>query len=149
MNVIDFATKKPLPKAAFQMSASELADYAKAHEGPDFVKKRGQMVITPETKDQTDRLFEVFALGIRSDGDPDRQINTWAWLAAQVGTALRRYARGKDFDILERVLRPPDFIAYVVALAQGDKAAASEAAKRLGAYDGLDSDHPQAKLLDL
>ncbi len=145
--IIDLFTKQP-SKAAIRTPA-ELADYAQSHEGPDFVKKRGKMVITPETKDLTDELFETFALGIRSDGDPDRQINTWAWLGAQVSTALLHYVQGENFDILERFLQPPEFVDYVVALAEGDRAAASEAAKRLGAYDGLTSDHPQARRLDL
>ena len=148
MNVFDFATKKPLPKAAFQMSASELAAFAVADEGPEFVKRKGRMVITPETKEKTDRLFEVFALGIRSGDDPERQLNTWAWLGAHVAIALNWHGTER-FENLIRPLSPPAFVDYVIALAEGNKPAASEAARRLGAYDGLDSDHPQAKLLAL
>ena len=147
-NVINFATKQPLPESAFQMSKEELAAFARAHEGPDFVKRRGVMAITPETQEQTDRLFEVFALGIRTCDDPDRQINTWAFLCATVAEALEWHGT-EYFDLIVRPLQPPAFVDYVLALVDGNKAAASDAARRLGAYDGLDSDHSMAKLLDL
>jgi hypothetical protein len=150
MNVIDFATKKPLSEAAFQMRASELAAFAKTDDGPDFVKKHEQMVITPETKDQTDQLFKVFALGIRSDGNPNRQINTWGWLAAQVSTSLNRYARGEDFDILVRPYEPP--LSWTTSWWLSRTAIRPPQVKQPGvsdAYDGLESGHPQAKLLDL
>lgn len=127
---------------------AELAAYAAANEGPDFEKKKGVMVITPETQEQTDRLFEVFALGIRTCDDPQRQINTWAWLGGQVALALKRHGT-EDFDNLVVPLRPAAFVDYVVALANCNKAAASEAARRLGVYDGLDSDHPEARRLNI
>lgn len=147
-NVVDFATRQPLPEQAFLMSPGELCDYARAHPGPDFVKRRGVMVITPERQDEMDRMFEVFSLGIRSDGDPERQINAWAWLGSRVATALSRYARG-DFEMLERTRREPDFVCYVEALALGNKPDAAEAAKRLGVFDGMDDDHRFSKAMDL
>lgn len=147
-NVIDFATRQPFPEAAFKLSASELAAFAVAHEGPDFIKRKGVMVITPETQENTDRLFEVFGLGIRSGGDPERQLNTWAWLGAPVAIALKWHGT-EYFENLIRPLRPPAFVDYVLALAEGNKAAASVAARQLGVYDGLESSHPQAKLLSL
>jgi len=98
-NIIDIATKLPVPEVALRLTAheverhartraNELAQYARGHEWPDFVKKRGKMVITPETREPTDQLFEKFALGIRSDAAPEIQINTKAWLGSRVATSL-------------------------------------------------------------
>lgn len=159
-NIIDIATKQPVPEAALRLTAHEieqrartrayeLAQYARGHEWPDFVKKRGKMVITPETQEPTDKLFAKFALGIRSDAAPETQINTKAWLGSIVATSLVWYHNGEDFDNLVRPLESADFVEYIIALAHEEMQAASEAARRMDVYYGLTDDHPYAKEMEI
>jgi hypothetical protein len=146
--VIDLFTRQPSDAAKYTLS--EMGQYAREHAGPEFVKRRGVVVVTDETRPDMDRLFEMFALGIRSDAQPERQLNVWAWLGSRVATALDRYGRaGRDFDLLERQLEPPDFIAYIEAIASGRRDDASAAARVLGVYDGFDDDHPFAKAMEI
>ena len=145
--VIDLFTRQP--SDAVKRTATELSEYLRARAGPDFVKERRGMVITPETKAQTDELFEMMALGIRGDAAPERQINTWAWLGSRVATALTRYDRDNDFNLLERGRRDRDFVEYIEAITTGRNEDASAAAKRLGVYAGFDDDHPFAKAMKL
>ncbi|WP_144264429.1 hypothetical protein [Polaromonas sp. C04] len=159
-NIIDIATKLPVPEAALRLTAQEvaqrarqtafeLAQYARGHEWPDFVKKRGKMVITPQTREPTDQLFEKFALGIRSDAAPETQINTKAWLGSRVATSLVWYHNGEDFDILVRPLDSADFVEYIIALAHGERQTASDAARRMDVYNGLTDDHPFSKAMEI
>jgi hypothetical protein len=148
-NVVDLFTRQP--SAATQYTPEELARYARQHTGPDFEKRRGKMVITSETQAATAELFGRFGLGIRTDGDPELQINTWAWIAGKVATELEWYIESPDFYFPTLVLKrqPPDFVRYVQALIAGDLAAASEAAKAFGAFDGLPDDHPHVRSMDI
>jgi len=144
--VIDLFTRQP--SEATKRTPAELATYARSSECPDFVKRRGVLVITPETKAQTDELFEVMALGIRSDADYMLQLTTWGWLGMTVATALFRLDNGEDFEILERPLKEPDFVDYIEALGVGEKERASAAAKRMGVFDGVPAGHRFALALE-
>ena len=144
--IIDLFTRQP--SLAAIRTPEELASYARAHAGPDFEKRRGVMVITSETQAATDELLEMFALGIRSSDDPRRQINTWGWICAPVARCLEWYGT-EYFEDLVRPLNVPEFVDYVVALATGDRAGASDAARRLDVYDGVGSEHPQARRLTI
>lgn len=147
--VFDLFTRQP--STATRYTPEELAQYARKHPGPDFEKRRGKMVITAETQAATNELFERFGLGIRTDSDPELQLNTWAWIGAKVAEALEWYVESPNdyFETLILKNRHPDFVRYVQALIAGDIATASDAAKALGVYGGLPDGHEQARFLQI
>ena len=146
--VVDLFTRQASDAAKY--TPSEMSQYAREHAGPEFVKRRGVVVVTDETRPEMDWLFEIFALGIRNDAAPTLQLNAWAWLGSRVATALDRYGRGgREFDILERRMESPDFIAYVEAVATSRREDAGEPAKCLGVYDGFGDAHPLTKAMEI
>jgi hypothetical protein len=117
--VVDLFTHQP--STATRYTPEELARYARQHPGPNFEKRRGRMVVTPETQAATDELFERFALGIRTGCAPELQLTTWAWVGAKVAEALEWYVESPSYYFPTLILnhRHPDFVRYVQALIGG------------------------------
>ena len=144
-NVVDLFSRQAVPLTL--RTATELAEYARQVPCPDFVKRRGKMVCTEDTRAAIDELFATFHLRIRSGDDPDLVLNTWAFLAATFATALLNYDEG-NFLLVQHT-RPMDFCDYVLAVAEHDATRASAAAERFGVLDGVSDDHPIAARMRL
>jgi hypothetical protein len=148
-NVVDLFTRKTVEVP--RPTVAELAAYARAVLPPDFVKRRGRMVVTDEYRESVDAMFATFHLRIRHDIDvpdgTDRVLNTWAFLGAKVATALENLAEG-NWELV-RHTRPPEFCDYVLAVAEHRAADAAAAAERYGVLDGMPDSHPMVALMTL
>lgn len=144
MTVIDLFSRQPV---TIRRTPAELATLARAAEVPEFVKRRGLMVLTDETRDSTVELFEAFGLRLDS-ATAETRLNTWAWLGSTVATALFAVERG-DFDSRVRLSQPEAFCAYVLAVANGDTAEIETTARELGVLNGMEDGHPLLAELQL
>ena len=140
-NVVDLFTREAVEPQ--RLTAAELAAYARQVPPPDFVKRRGRLVVMDEYRDSIDEMFATFHLRIRHDIDlpdgDDRVLNTWAFLAAEVATALENLAEA-DWTLVT-LTRPPELCEYVLAVAEHRADDAAAAAQRYGVLDGVPDGH--------
>lgn len=147
-NVVDLFTKQPV-KA--NRTVKEWADWARGVAPPDYVKRRGVMVMTDETHAPTVALLEGFGFESVEQMTFEVVFNSWAWLGAEVATSLYRIERG-DIDFHVPASYEPfreQFRQYVYAIAENDISRAKGLLSQMGLLTGMEDGHPFTAIMDI